>query len=248
MKPYYADELVELYHGDCREVLPALDTTFAAVIADPPYGETSLQWDRWPDGWVDIASACAPTLWCFGSMRMFMEQSDEFKALKFAQDVVWEKQNGSGFTADRFRRVHEHVLQFYRGSWADLYKNPLREAYGGPRKAVRKRGQTPHTGEIGTGAYVDDGTRLVPSVVRMRNRQGKAIHPTEKPVALIELLLEYSVPRDCGVLDPFAGSGSTLDAARLSGRESVGIEADERNCELIAKRMEQDVLSLWESA
>lgn len=50
--PYYADEQVTLYLGDCREVLPALGVTADCIVADPPYGETSLAWDRWPDGWL----------------------------------------------------------------------------------------------------------------------------------------------------------------------------------------------------
>lgn len=51
MKPYYADEAVTLYLGDFRDVLPNLIAPVDCVVADPPYGETSLAWDKWPDGW-----------------------------------------------------------------------------------------------------------------------------------------------------------------------------------------------------
>lgn len=244
LSPYYADRLVTLYHGDCREVVPTLGV-FDAVVADPPYGETSLDWDRWPRGWVSAMIPASRILWCFGSLRMFFDHAVDFRAnWTLAQDIVWEKQNGSGFAADRFRRIHEHAVQFYAPPWKDIYKSPVRERRTGPSKAVRKRGQTPHTGEIGSGSYVDDGMRLAPSVLRVRNRQGQAIHPTEKPVALIEMLLAYSVPAGGSVLDPFAGSGSTLDAARLTGRRAVGVEVNESYCEAIAKRLSQGALDL----
>lgn len=113
--PYFDDGQVTLYHGDCRELLGVLDlTAVGVVVADPPYGETSLQWDRWPSGWVGwIAKATRRpvSLWCFGSLRMFLAHHGEFTAAgwRLSQDVVWRKQNGSGFAADRFKRVHEHA-------------------------------------------------------------------------------------------------------------------------------------------
>src|ERR1051326_7486412 len=72
--PYYSDETVQLFYGDYRELLPILlaDHSFDLVVADPPYGETSLDWDRWPDGWP--AAMPGRSMWCFGSMRMFLER------------------------------------------------------------------------------------------------------------------------------------------------------------------------------
>ncbi|MCD6706823.1 MAG: hypothetical protein LT080_10290 [Thiobacillus sp.] len=53
MRPYYQDDHVTLYHGDALEILPALPMA-DAIITDPPYGETSLDWDKWPDGWPSV--------------------------------------------------------------------------------------------------------------------------------------------------------------------------------------------------
>jgi methylase of polypeptide subunit release factors len=60
LTPYYADDHVTLYLGDHEDVLPALDRTFDLIVADPPYGETSLDWDRWPDGWPALMAEHGP--------------------------------------------------------------------------------------------------------------------------------------------------------------------------------------------
>ena len=70
------------------------------------------------------------------------------------------------------------------------------------------------------------------------------IHPTEKPVGILDPLITYACPLGGLVVDPFAGSGSTLDAARCSGRRAVGIEADERYIELAARRLSQATLTM----
>jgi site-specific DNA-methyltransferase (adenine-specific) len=80
------------------------------------------------------------------------------------------------------------------------------------------------------------------SVLPVRSMHGSAIHPTEKPVGILAPLIRYACPPGGLVLDPFAGSGSTLDAARSSGRKAVGIEAREDYCEAIARRLSQGVL------
>lgn len=243
MKPYYADGSATLYLGDCREVLPELDLEVDCIIADPPYGETSLPWDRWPDGWTWTVRSAAKSMWCFGSLRMFGLHWPEFAGWKLSQDIVWEKHNGSGFHADRFKRVHESVTHWYHGDWGALYRDVPTTPDATARQVRRKQRPT-HTGNIEGSSYIseDGGPRLMRSVLFARSMHGYAIHPTEKPLTLLEPLLQYACPPGGTVLDPFAGSGSTAAAARLTGRRSVLIEADERYCEAIARRLAQDVL------
>lgn len=241
MQPYYADDRVQLYLGDMREVLPALDVQADAVITDPPYGETSLAWDRWPDGWPSLVARHANSMWCFGSMRMFLDQRDEFDDWKLSQDVIWEKHNGTGFAADRFRRVHEHALHWYRGEWRNVRHEVPRQP------AVFKRGgavsietigaaNRQHTSSIGKNEYHDDGLRLARSVLMCASVRG-GLHPTEKPGQVLEPLIHYAVPEGGLVLDPFAGSASTLFTARLLGRRAIGVEANEEYCERAADRL-----------
>lgn len=234
MRPYFEADGIVLYHGDCREFSPpACEMT----LADPPYGETSLAWDRWPDGWLNnLPGDC---LWCFGSLRMFLEHAAEFADWgKFAQDIVWEKQNGSGFHADRFKRVHEGIAQFYRGDWSGLYKSVVTTPDAIKRQVRRKR-RPPHMGNIDAASYLseDGGPRMMRSVLYARNCHGYAEHPTQKPVALLQPLIQYSCPPGGTVYVPFVGVGSELETARFLGRKAIGVEINEQFCEATATRL-----------
>lgn len=246
MTPYYADNAVTLHHGDMREILPALDIRADCCVTDPPYGETSLAWDRWPEGWPSIVASFTASMWCFGSMRMLMDRHrDFFAAWKLSQDVVWEKHAGSSMRADRFRRVHEYALHWYTGKWGDVHHETPRTGTPG-KVTLRERHAKPggiHRPLTGS-TYVIDGTRLTRSVIRARSMNGRAIHPTEKPLEILTPLISYACPPGGVVLDPFAGSGSTAEAARRSGRRAVLVEASEEYCESIARRLSQPALPL----
>jgi site-specific DNA-methyltransferase (adenine-specific) len=240
--PYFANDTVTLYVGDCREVLPALGITADLVLADPPYGETSLAWDRWPDGWLAAVAATSRSLWCFGSMRMFLLHVAEFGTAgwRLSQDVIWEKQGGSGFAPDRFNRVHETATHWYREKWSDQHRDVPRTGSRAPvREGHRSASTKSWHGDRGACPDVRDGTTLTRSVIKVRNMNGRALHPTEKPLGILDPLISYACPPGGLVLDPFAGSGSTLDAARQSGRRAIGIEANEAYAEKAALRLSQ---------
>jgi site-specific DNA-methyltransferase (adenine-specific) len=220
--------------GDCRHQMPD-QGPFDMILADPPYGDTSLEWDHRVDGWLLLARASLkPTgsMWVFGSMRFFMATASDFRAAgwRYAQDVVWEKHNGSGFHADRFKRVHEHVVQFYRDDapWAEVY-NDVQTTDDATKKTVRRKKRPTHTGHIEATHYVseDGGPRIMRSVLYMRSMHGRAIHPTEKPAPLLEVLVRTSCPPGGLVGDWFAGSGAAGEASAITGRRYVGCEIDE---------------------
>lgn len=248
--PYWSDGQVTLYCGDFRDLLPQVLATHGEpdlVLVDPPYGETSLAWDRWPDGWPQLMPG--RSMWCFGSMRMFLDRRDEFAGWKLSQDVVWEKHTGSGAAVDRFIRIHEHATHWYRGTWADVHHQTPKVVRTGPRVATAVRNAS--GGPVQQGAYrpstwVDDGTRWQTSVIRARtmHRQG-AINGTQKPEGVIAPLIEYGCPPGGLVLDVFAGGCSTLVAARNSGRRAVGIELREEQCaKAVEWRLSQTCLPL----
>ncbi|MFI9845113.1 DNA-methyltransferase [Nonomuraea sp. NPDC051941] len=248
--PYWTDGTVTLYLGDCREVLPGLTEQPVACVADPPYGETIADWDVWPDGWVaavgDVLPASA-SLWCFGSARMFLDRAYEFAGWKYGQEALWVKHNGSGPTSrDRLVRVHEWAYQWYRGRWTDLHHEWERERVTANRGTARKPARAAaHQREGRQNAWADDGTRQprsVAHVIHAPSVRGKGRHPDEKPLAVVSALVRESTPPGALVLDPFAGSGTTLVAARLLGRRAIGIESDERFAEIIVQRLEQATL------
>lgn len=243
MKPYYQDASVTLYHGDARELAPSLGLRASAVFADPPYGDTSLDWDKWPEGWLGVAAWISDSLWCFGSMRMFLSHSNEFAAWKLAQDVVWEKHNGSSPGKGRFRRVHEHVLHFYRGDWSAIHATP-QFTNDATARTLRRKARPPQWGDIGAGSYAseDGGPRQMTSVIYARSCHGFAVNETQKPEELVSPLVQYSVPPGGLLVSLFAGSGTDLIVARKTGRRAIGFELRESQCEAAAKRLSQSEL------
>ncbi len=245
-KPYYEHAGITIFHGDAREILPALSVANAMVVADPPYAQTSLEWDRWPENWPRAVPMEVRSMWCFGSLRMFLERVAQFRdaGWKLSQDIVWEKHNGSSFHNDRFRRVHESICHFYRGEWKSLpvFVPSTADA---TKRTIRRKKRPAHMGRIDEGAYrsEDGGPRLMRSVLFRRSTHGSAQHPTQKPIELIKPLIHYGGPGDAVVVVPFAGAGSELVAAKQMGRAAIGIEIEERYCEIAAKRLAQEVFT-----
>lgn len=248
MSPFFESPDVILYHADARELFTALPKA-DAIITDPPYGETSLDWDRWPESWPLGAALIAPQMWVFGSFRMFWERCDDLRQAgwKLAQDVIWEKHNGSNSSADRFRRVHEMAVHFYRGAWSEIYKLS-QVTNDATARTVRRKRRPAHWGEIGEHHYVseDRGPRLMSSVIFERSCHGYAVNETQKPEGIIAPLLRYSVPPGGLVIDPFAGSGTTGVVARKEGRRAILIESRMNQCEAIVERLGQKELELCE--
>ncbi len=234
-----------LIMADCRDVFPSL-VSVDLLVTDPPYGETSLSWDSRVQ-WQQLALATVKdsgSLWCFGSLRHFMESAADFTGWQMAQDVLWEKHNGTNMFADRFKRVHEHAAQFYKSTqkWSDVVKQPL-FTNDAVARAVRRKKRPPQWGDINEGSYEshDGGPRLMRSVMFCRSMHGTAVHATQKPVAVVlPLILYSSLPGDT-VLDCFMGSGTTGVACVRSGRRFTGIENDQESFDKAAKRIEREV-------
>jgi site-specific DNA-methyltransferase (adenine-specific) len=244
VKPYWSDETCALYVGDCREILPALGITADCVIADPPYESTSLEWDRWPDGWLEAAAGVSRSMWCFLPRRQFVEppfRGREFweAGWRFSHPAIWEKHNGPSFVADRLKQVHEEIGHWYQGPWADVYHEVPRvpQTSGHAPGKIRNRAanRTPHTGDIGGSSYDYGDDRLARSVIYARSMHHEAIHRTQKPVPVLLPLISYACPSAGLVIDPFGGSCSTLMACRETGRRGIAIEADEAHCERAAE-------------
>ena len=228
---------VTVLTGDCRDLMR--DLRVDVVITDPPYGKTSHKWDTWPDGWPKLALEAAPHMWCFGIQSMLLERASEFSGWQYAEEIVWEKHNGSGppAAAGRFLQVHELVLHWYQPPWSQAYADAPRLPSAQKRLSpIRRNSQdAPQRGGYSRQqtTWEDDGTRLARSVQRFPSAHATGNHETQKPAGLLDILVRASCPPGGTVLDPFAGSGATLAAAAAAGRNAIGIEIDPDRAEVL---------------
>jgi site-specific DNA-methyltransferase (adenine-specific) len=176
---------------------------------------------------------------------MFLERASEFFEWRFVQDLVWEKQNGSGFINDRFKRVHEAAYQFVpkRTLWRDVFKSP-QFTHDATARTVRRKARPPHMGDTKESTFVslDGGPRLMRSVIYSKNCHGSAVNETQKPMDLLGVMMRYSCPPGGLVLSPFMGSGTDLVVAKAHGMRAIGFDKREGQCEEAAKRLAQENL------
>jgi site-specific DNA-methyltransferase (adenine-specific) len=231
-RSYYQDSFVTLYHGDCRELVPELlDYALHSIVTDPPYGVTDHEWDEVvpPEEWM--RTKCAVVT----ASEPYATQLINAAPLRFAFDCVWVKNCVSNAmnAAKMPMRRHERVLVFGDYEWTPQKRRRSTEEMARLNKKQRETMQ-----------WATPDTVLEYDSVNCRHGE-RTEHPSQKPVPLMEYLIKSFT---AGVIcDPFAGSGSTLVAAKRIGRHVIGFERDERFCELAARRCGQE-LALCEAA
>jgi DNA modification methylase len=216
VKPYYQDDLVTLFHGDCLEVTEWLSAN--VLVTDPPYGQAyKSNMDRGSrTEWHDVIAGDATTevrdsalsIWGNEKAALVFGTWKTAKPKQTKQVVIWDK-TPCGYMGDLaipFGNAHEEIYCLGRDGWS-----------------------------IGREASI------VRAQMLMSGDKNRPNHPTPKPVGLMEKLVSKTV----GVIaDPFAGSGATLIAARNLGRTAIGVELEEKYCELIATRLSQQAFDL----
>jgi site-specific DNA-methyltransferase (adenine-specific) len=241
-KPYYEDEAVTIYHGDCREIIPMLQ--FDIVITDPPYGTTQNEWDKALDLW-NILPKSGRTI--FTASEPFASKQIVSNLDNFSYDLVWEKSVATRFLDCSWRPLstHERILIFGRGKY---HYSPIKST-STPWHKVRRSRQAGNWGvQKEMIAQNGEGSREPGSVLFFPNGNNKTEHPTQKPIELFRALILTYTNYDNAILDPFMGSGTTLRAAKDLGRKAIGIEIEEKYCRIAAERMAQTVLDLSGSA
>lgn len=247
LRPFYEKNGITLYCADFRSIVPELGTdSVDCVITDPPYGNTQISWDRtidWRFFWnqtLRVAKTTSPmVLFACGKFTNRLINSNP---KHYRYELIWEKSNVVGFLDANHRplRSHENILIFAREFRKSIYNPQFVEG----RLHTRAKG-------VCKGKHYNNPKHVMPgvrtnlyhprSILKFANRSGgsKSLHPTQKPLELMEWLVRtYSNPGDL-ILEPFAGSGSTLVAAARNGRRAIGIEQSREYCDTIAKRIEE---------
>lgn len=199
MRPYYEEENITIYHGDCLEILSQLPKV-DLVLTDPPYGVDKFidrignsNWE-----WIELCRRLSKLIISFNG------HCNIFEAPKPDGFIIWYKSNSNtpgGRIA--FRNVWEPISIYGR------IHPPL-------------------------------DRDLIEHPISLQNDIGN--HPTPKPLSLFKKIIT-KLASSGFILDPFMGSGTTLVAAKQLGRQAIGIEIEEKYCEIAAKRLSQEVMN-----
>jgi DNA modification methylase len=231
MRPYYDDGQVVIYHGDSMEILPTIERgSITAVATDPPYIIGSMSAGNMASksgGWADMMnSAMWFTAWYREVDRVLHREGSfwtfcNWRSLPVVMRAALDAQLPITSVAVWDKEwIGPGGSQGLRPSY-EMFVLMAQEGF-----AVANRG-VPDVFRHKVGSYKEFG------------------HPAEKPPGLLRRVLETAaVPRGAWVLDPFLGSGTTAIAARSLGLRCIGIEAEERWCELAASRLTQSTLDI----
>jgi DNA modification methylase len=237
---------VQIVHGDCRDVLPTLGaSSIDCVISDPPYGMTQNKWDAVIPTemmWRELTRVCRGPI-VMTAIQPFSSLLIASRLDLFRHEWIWEKNKGSGhLNCSRAPlRCHESILVF--GPAQATYNPQKTNGHKPGNYAQRKTFTSNYGAQRESEPYGGQTDRYPRSVQRfdvVNNDSPDRIHPTQKPLPLIEYLVAtYSNPGDT-VLDFCAGSGTTGVACRRLGRDAILIEIDEAYCSASRRRIDGD--------
>lgn len=236
MTPYYEDDLVTLYHGDSQKMLADFeDQSFDCIITDPPFSERTHAMAR-----SSNIHAPAGGRALSGSKAAFAPLGDDdvsdlfadlgritrrwvISSLDYRHAFRMEEAPPKGLRLLRISVwVKTNPMPIFSGdrpgqgweAFVSMHRDDVKPSWNGGGRSINHYGPKSQSGE----------------------------HPTQKPLGMIaDWVRLFTNPGDV-ILDPFAGSGTTLRAAKDEGRRAVGIEVEERYCEIIARRLAQDTL------
>jgi DNA modification methylase len=220
-RPYYQDGLATIYHGDAREILPTLDVTDDVIVTDSPYG-VGLAYGEYID---TVENLDALIGWARDSFldplrvrraAVFTGVGNMHRWPQPTWSLCWLDPGGIGSSAWGF------------ATWQPIL------VYGADPYLAAGKGRRPDSlrSMLGRRPHAED-------------RDGSGVHVSPKPLDVMAWLIgRVSINPAERIVDPFVGSGSTLVVAKQLGHRCIGIDLDERYCEIAASRMAQGVL--WE--
>ena len=234
---------MRLLHGDCLELMAQIpDGSVDMILCDLPYGTTACKWDSvipFDRLWSEYRRVCqGPIVLTASQPFTSLLVVSALDLFKYAW--VWEKSAATGhLNAKRMpMKLHEDVLVFAIG---DQVYNPQGLV---PHNKVTRRGS--NGGNFGASGKENfqEWTNYPRSIVHFPH-EGKAVHPTQKPVALMEYLLRTYTNEGETVLDNCMGSGTTGVACANTGRNFIGIEKDDKYFAIASARIDAALAELY---
>ena len=241
---------IKLYHGDCLELMKDIpDESIDLILCDLPYKETGNKWDKS----FDLAGVCREyeriikedgCIALTGTFRFGVQLFNLMPHL-YKYDWVWEKDNGTNAPNVNHQpfRIHENIYIFGKGRVTNGTRTPMKYF---PQKTdgtpyCQKSGRMSENWKGGLKNVVTNNTdgKRHPKTIQKFCRDKGGLHPTQKPVALLEYLIRTYTNEGDLVLDNCMGSGSTGVAAINTNRNFIGMELDDAYFEIANKRIKE---------
>ena len=243
--------MIDLYKGDCLEIMDSLiekGIVVDAIITDPPYGTTACKWDSvipFDLMWERLNKLIKPNgaIVLFGS-EPFSSALRMSNIKNYKYDIIWEKDKASNILNSnrQILKIHENISIFYK---KQCNYNPQKTKLDKPYTHKNRSVKSDNFGSNGSN-YDENGytvyTHSFPKSIQRfsKDNGGKGVHPTQKPVALIEYLIKTYTNEGELVLDFTAGSGTTAIASQNTGRRCIIIEMDDKYFEIAEKRIREN--------
>lgn len=231
---------IQLLHGDCLEqFLNIPDKSVDLVLTDPPYGTTACKWDSvipfepmWKQVWRVLKPNGAAV---FTASQPFTSALVMSQIERFAYEWIWVKSKITGvLNAKKMPvRKHEQVLVFCDSKTTGTYNA---QGLVPNRKITKQGGNSNNYGARSSEPYFQEQTNWPRDVLEIPS-EGKTVHPTQKPVALMEYLIKTYTNEGDMVLDFTMGSGTTGVAAKNLNRSFIGIERDDKYFKIAQERI-----------
>jgi site-specific DNA-methyltransferase (adenine-specific) len=228
-RPYYQDDAVVIYHADCRDILPLIpDKSIDLVLTDPPFFMPAMHYQsriRWQRSWGDVSILGIFWAAIIDSILPHLKETGHF--ITFCN-------------RDSYPVFYPEMYRHFQ-SIVDLVWDKEIVGLG---KVWRHQHELILASRWDTSVFYENHT-LRSDIIKVKATPSKdRDHPVEKPIQVFIPLIEPTTKIGDIVLEPFMGSGTTLEACKELGRKCIGIEIEEKYCEIAANRCRQTVMEL----
>ena len=241
---------IKLYNGDCIAIMNQLisdGVKVDAIITDPPYGSTACSWDSiilFNEMWNCVKKIRKPNaVVCLFGNEPFSSLLRESNLKEYRYDIYWQKERPTNIFQLKKRpgKIIENICVFYDKQ--PIY-NPQMVKHNGPKRTNKikngKLGSLVDSGNKKPNEYKDTGYRYPSQVLQFkRDILTSNLHPTQKPVALMEWLIKTYTNEGDLVLDFTMGSGTTGVACKNTNRHFIGIELDKKYFNIAKERINE---------